>query len=131
MYKLLFLKQDKRHIRIHYEDIQYIEATDKYIKIVTPRKSYTGLSSLRNIEKHLPPHLFCRIHRAYIVAYEYITEFTQEIVEIGGVQIPIGRQYRNKLLDNINIINSNEPNDVRIKYSKDDLDQFMKLLRPN
>ena len=45
----------------------------------------------------LPPNKFLRIHRSYIVAIDKVTAFTQQDIEIGGIEIPIGRVYAQQL----------------------------------
>lgn len=46
------------------------------------------------IEDILPANLFKRIHRSYIVSLNIIESYTAEMVELNGVSIPIGRDYR-------------------------------------
>lgn len=46
------------------------------------------------MEDMLPPNLFKRIHRSFIVSMGKIESYTAEMVEVNGVSIPIGRGYR-------------------------------------
>lgn len=48
-------------------DIQYIEASDDYIKIVTKDGSYLKKATMNNIEQQLDPEQFVRIHRSYLI----------------------------------------------------------------
>jgi DNA-binding LytR/AlgR family response regulator len=41
----------------------------------------------------LPQHLFLRIHRSFIVAIKKVTAFTNNDVEIGKTELPIGKSY--------------------------------------
>jgi DNA-binding LytR/AlgR family response regulator len=50
--------------------------------------------STNEIEALLPPHLFKRVHRSFIVAIRWIESFTAEMIEINGISIPIGKGYR-------------------------------------
>jgi DNA-binding LytR/AlgR family response regulator len=50
--------------------------------------------STHEIEELLPAHLFKRIHRSFIVSVKKIESYNSEMVEVGGVSIPIGRGYR-------------------------------------
>jgi two-component system, LytTR family, response regulator len=46
----------------------------------------------------LPAARFFRLHRSFIVSLEKMTSYTAETVEIGGVEIPVGREYRERFL---------------------------------
>ena len=129
MYKFLFLKTDKKYTKIPYEDIQYVEAVKKYVKIITVKKTFLVLTTLCNVEKKLPDTFFCRIHRSYVASLFHITAFDNEIVWIGEKQLHIGRQYRDVLLSKIIVLNDDAS--IEIKLSKNDIDEFMKMIKPN
>ena len=48
-------------------DIQYIEAADDYIKIVTADGSFLKKNTLSSLERSLDPQQFVRVHRSYII----------------------------------------------------------------
>lgn len=48
-------------------EIHYIEASDDYIKIVTPTNTYLKKSTLTRVEKSFDPEQFIRVHRSYLV----------------------------------------------------------------
>jgi DNA-binding LytR/AlgR family response regulator len=50
--------------------------------------------STHEIEDLLPPNLFKRIHRSYIVSISKIDSYTAEMIDVNGISIPIGRGYR-------------------------------------
>ena len=56
--------------------------------------------STGEIEAMLPVQFFKRIHRSFIIAVSKINSYTAEMVEVNGVQIPIGRAYQD-VLDNL------------------------------
>jgi DNA-binding LytR/AlgR family response regulator len=41
---------------------------------------------------------FVRIHRSYIIAVNKIDSLTNELVEVGGVELPVGKLYKNNFL---------------------------------
>ena len=90
----LFLNVQKKKVKILFSDILYIESQREYIKIVTSKHEYLSKMSTHEIEELLPANLFKRIHRSFIVSINKIDSYTAEMVEINGVQIPIGRGYR-------------------------------------
>ncbi|MBV9987523.1 MAG: response regulator transcription factor [Chitinophagaceae bacterium] len=90
----IFLNVQKKKVKILFSEIAYIESQREYIKIVTTKKEYISKLSTHEIESALPPALFKRIHRSYIVAVSKIDSYTAEAVEVNGVSIPIGRGYK-------------------------------------
>ena len=92
--EFIFINVQKRKVKIHFEDILYIESQREYVKIVTTKKSYLSKMSTNEIELILPSTLFKRIHRSFIISLNKIESYNAETVEIGGVAIPIGRGYK-------------------------------------
>lgn len=91
----IFLNVQKKKVKILFSEILYIESQREYIRIVTVGKEYLSKMSTHEIETLLPVNLFRRIHRSFIVSLNKIESYTAEMVEINGVSIPIGRDYRN------------------------------------
>lgn len=99
----IMVKSDKRLHRISIADIQYIQSYGDFIKIHTKDKVFIESETLKNVEILLPPELFVRIHKSYIIsvmAFKYI-EGNQ--VKIGDQMLPIGLTYRESLLRKLNI----------------------------
>ena len=90
----LFLNVQKRKVKILFSEIVYIESQREYIKIVTTKREYITKMGTREIEDLLPSSLFKRIHRSFIISLSKIESYTAEAVEVNGVSIPIGRDYR-------------------------------------
>ncbi|HEY0740940.1 MAG TPA: LytTR family DNA-binding domain-containing protein [Chryseosolibacter sp.] len=93
----LFLNIQKKKVKVLFADILYIESQREYVKIVTRSKEYLSKISTHEIESLLPPALFSRIHRSFIVALSKIDSYTAEEVEVNGVSLPVGRDYRSVL----------------------------------
>jgi two-component system, LytTR family, response regulator len=93
----LFLNVQKKKVKILFEEIIYIESQKEYIKIVTTKKEFLSKMGTHEIEALLPPHLFKRIHRSFIVSVNKIESYNAEMVEVNGVSIPVGRGYRENI----------------------------------
>lgn len=93
----LFLNVQKKKVKISFSDILYIESQREYVKIVATKKEYISKISTHEIESLLPSHLFKRIHRSFIVSVNKIESYTAEEVEVSGMSIPVGRDYRHVL----------------------------------
>jgi two-component system, LytTR family, response regulator len=96
----MFVNTAKKKVKLHFEDILYIESLKEYIKIYTSDKVIVTKYQLGQIEEHLPKGDFLRIHRSFIVSKEKIEAFTSSEIEVGNKQLPIGRSYK-ELVNNL------------------------------
>jgi len=95
----LFVNVQKKKVKILFSEILYIESQREYIRIVTTKKEWISKMSTHEIETLLPANLFKRIHRSFIVALKKIDSYTSDTVEVNGISIPIGRDYRDSIKD--------------------------------
>jgi DNA-binding LytR/AlgR family response regulator len=91
----IFLKVDKKLVKIKFETILYIESLKDYIKVLTITDNYLVHKSLTGITEELPENNFIRIHRSYTIAIDKIKSVEGNLLEIGTTRIPIGRKYVN------------------------------------
>lgn len=95
-----------RYIFLPVEDIFYLAADDKYVKIHTAQKSYLLRETIRNLEQKLDPQLFIRIHRSYLVNIRCIREMFPRshgdytVVLQNDTQLTVSRRYRERLFGN-------------------------------
>jgi len=69
----LFIKSGQQHIRIHFNDIKYLEAQKEYVAIhLMHGEPVKTLLRLKNMEEFLPKEHFMRIHRSFIVNLNHI-----------------------------------------------------------
>lgn len=90
-----FIFSEYREIKIFFHEVTYIEGLKDYVKIFTTQQARPYLSrlSLKAIESKLPPRLFCRVHRSFIVSLTKITSFQRTRLFIGQQEIPVGSNY--------------------------------------
>ena len=94
----IYFRADRKMIKLFYDEILYIESIKDYIKIFREGNSPLLVKqSITATEEMLPPHLFLRVHRSFIVALNKINAFTNNDVEIQKMEIPIGRMYKPQL----------------------------------
>ncbi|MCT4646740.1 MAG: LytTR family DNA-binding domain-containing protein [Carboxylicivirga sp.] len=100
----IFVRADRKMIKIDFSDILYIESLSDYIKIRLENKQVVTRETITNIEAKLPQKDFLRIHRSFIVAINKITSYTNEEVEINEQCLPISRGYKSDVLSRLNAI---------------------------
>ncbi|MET0466341.1 MAG: LytTR family DNA-binding domain-containing protein [Chitinophagaceae bacterium] len=97
----IFLKVDRRLIKIDFSDILYIEGMGDYLKVHVTGKTYITYMTMGKIESLLPGSKFIRIHRSTILNAEAIQYIEGNCVVINGVELTIGLTYRDNFLKRI------------------------------
>jgi len=97
----IFVRSDRKMIKVRFEAIQYIESLSDYIKIYTDKDVIITRETIKNIESKLPVRDFLRIHRSFIVSLKAIDSYTNEYVELGKKAIPISRSYKEMTLEKL------------------------------
>ena len=101
----LVIKADGRIVFLKTEDIDWIQADDKYVHLHTGNRSHLVRQTLTTMEAQLDTRKFIRVHRSAIVNIERIKElrpmFTGEytIVLENGTKLTLSRSYKNKLFE--------------------------------
>lgn len=94
----IFVRSDRKMIKINFSEVRYIESLSDYLKIHLEDKTIITRETISNLETMLPQNDFLRVHRSYIVALAKIQSYTNEEVEVGNHQIPISRSYKDEVL---------------------------------
>lgn len=98
----LYVRADRKMVKVILNDIIYIEGMSDYIKIITAKKTIITKHLLSFLEETLPKDAFIRIHRSFIVAIDKIDSYNADNIQIGKNELPIGRLYKhdvNKILE--------------------------------
>lgn len=90
----LYLRIERRLIKVNTKDILWIESVKDYIKVITKDQTFTTKQKIGTAEKLLPIGEFMRIHRSFIIPVNRIAGYNPNYIEIGGNRIPIGRNYK-------------------------------------
>jgi len=95
----LFLKSDRKMVKVYLKDITYIEGLKDYVRVKTADgKEIVSLQKISYLEEKLPSDCFLRIHKSYLVSKKRIDAFSASQVEIGEASIPIGRSYKQEIM---------------------------------
>ncbi|TRX61316.1 response regulator transcription factor [Fulvivirga sp. M361] len=98
----LYLKADKKMVKVMLKDILYIESLKDYVRVKTPAKDVITHQTISYFEEKLSEDSFLRIHRSFIVPIGKIETFSASAVEVPGKELPIGRIYKNNVLKVLN-----------------------------
>lgn len=94
----IYLKADKKMVKVMLSDILYIESLKDYIRVKTETKEIISYQKISFLEEKLPADKFLRIHRSFIIALDKVQAFSATTVDLGKTEIPIGRLYKNEVL---------------------------------
>ncbi|MEZ5041557.1 MAG: LytTR family DNA-binding domain-containing protein [Saprospiraceae bacterium] len=94
----LFIKVDKRMVKVYLQDILFIESLKDYIRLHTETGNYVVYQSLTAFSDQLPRSSFLRIHRSFTIAIEKIAALEGNYVEINGQSIPISRNKKGEVM---------------------------------
>ncbi|MCF2516369.1 LytTR family DNA-binding domain-containing protein [Dyadobacter sp. CY351] len=91
----LYLKVDRKMVKVNVNDILWVESLRDYIKVVLKDKVLITKQKISLLEELLPEDSFIRVHRSFIVAVDKVESYHAHKIEIAGKELPIGRNFRN------------------------------------
>lgn len=100
----IFIKSNKKLIRLEIDSIVYIEAYGNYIKVHADIM-YLVSETLTVFLTKLPETLFIRIHKSYAVNFNKLQLIDgNQFVLQNQIKLPIGKSYRSEVLARIDIL---------------------------
>lgn len=90
----LFVRAEYQLVRIDFNEIEYIESVQDYLKIHrTNQKPVMTLMTLKSILDKLPAESFRRIHRSYVIPVNKIRSVANRKVKLSQVELPVSDTY--------------------------------------
>ncbi|MDW3190783.1 MAG: LytTR family DNA-binding domain-containing protein [Cytophagales bacterium] len=83
---------NRQTVPIPIEQILYIESFSDYVKIHVEDRQLVVREKISKLEERLPEN-FMRVHRSFLINRNAITAFNRSGINIGHVEIPVGRKY--------------------------------------
>lgn len=97
----IFVRSDKKNVKIRYDEILYIESIKDYVKIVCKNRTVISKLLISEMEERLPASSFLRIHRSYIIFIPNIEAFSHTHIDMPGKELPIGRNYKHEVMNTL------------------------------
>lgn len=94
----IWVRADRKNVKILIDDIHYIEGLKDYVKIYVKNGLIISKMPMKNMEKMLPAKRFVRIHKSYLISLSRISAFNNEGIEIDTVTLPIGKMYKESVI---------------------------------
>ncbi len=107
--EIFIKKKNSTLVRVPYNDVLWIEALENYVIISTFDEKFTVHFTMKAVMDKFPPSKFKRVHRSYIVNISKVKLIEDNVIVIDTRQgekiIPIGKSYKDDLMNDINLIN--------------------------
>ncbi len=104
----IFIKKGSSLVKLKLKDIIYIEALENYVTLTTNEDRFTIHFTMKAIENQLPSGVFIRVHRSFIINKSMIQAIKESSLDliVGDTvkSIPVGKSFRESLLDDINVM---------------------------
>lgn len=87
------------------EQITFVKAESNYTKIkMSNEKEYVLSHTMKIIEEKLPESIFCRVHKSFIINFNFIELIEGNSLQVANQSIPIGRSYREILFQKLEVL---------------------------
>ncbi len=93
----IFVKSGKKLRKFTLSEIIYIQSYGSYCKFFTEEGMALCHKGISEFESLLPDRQFVRIHKSYLVNFDRIESIEGNILQVDGVELPIGKVYRRNL----------------------------------
>ncbi|RKF04690.1 LytTR family two component transcriptional regulator [Tenacibaculum lutimaris] len=97
----MFVRADRKMVKINFCDILYIESLGDYVKVFTNDSTIITRETISSFDDKLPKEQFLRVHRSFIIALNKIDSYTNEYIEIQKKAISISRSYKDTVLQKL------------------------------
>jgi DNA-binding LytR/AlgR family response regulator len=97
----IFVKSDARLVKVALQELHYVEALEKYVRLHLPNERIVTLMSMSQLLDLLPTDRFMRVHRSYIVQLAKVTSIEGNLLRIGAKEIPVSKSHREEVLSRI------------------------------
>lgn len=102
----LYIRNNNTLVRVRLSEILWVQADGNYCEIHVADKKYLVKTSMKRLVTLLPEKHFVQIHKSYAVQLDQIEklETKDNLVHLGAISLPMGRIYKENLLNRLAII---------------------------
>ncbi len=93
-----FVKCDGRIEKVLYDDLLFVEAMLNYVTLHTVAGKRIVYLTMKSIQEQLPPDLFLRVHKSYIVNLSKVKSIEGNTIRLDNATVPISQQFYDKAI---------------------------------
>ena len=95
----IYIKSDRKYIRVFFRDILYIKGLKDYVMIHTKKEKIMTAMNIKTINSQLPDSIFVRVSKSYIINIDFVDFVDQDFIQVAGEEIPLGRTYKEHFIN--------------------------------
>jgi len=96
-----FIRYNNQIEKVFYNDLLYAEAMLNYVMLYTSSGKMMVYITIRSLEEQLPPEIFIKVHKSFIVNISKVKSIEGNILNIGQAKITISQNLREKVMNEI------------------------------
>lgn len=100
----VFIRDKYKIVQLNLKEIFRLEALDNYTQIFTAKGKMVVNLYLKDVVSHLKGTNLMRIHKSHVINIESIEYIDGNTVFVNKIEVPIGRKYKQDLMEKLNII---------------------------
>ena len=93
----LYVNTNRKFVKVHFEEVLFIESLKDYIQIHLNDKKITTKEKISEFLGKLPNY-FLRVHRSFIINTKKVSAYSAHEIEVEGQEIPIGISYKQEVM---------------------------------
>lgn len=93
--KQFFIKVDKRHVQLNYDEVQYFESYGNYVKVWVGDAYHLTPRTLSSFEEQIQLPEFIRIHKSFVVNTKHVDYLEgNQVMMKNQNALPLGKNHR-------------------------------------
>lgn len=102
--EVVFIRINRKHLKIAIDDILYLKAAGSYLRLITLKDKYSLSQNLSQFMRKNNMPAMIRVHRSYVVNISKVHSFDKKNAYIGKRKIPIGGNFKEKFMSQIHCL---------------------------
>lgn len=95
-----YIKEGTQIVKINSQEVLYLESLGNFTRVYLQNgKRHVTLVGLKYFVDQLPPDIFIRVHRTFVVNINYVKGVHSDEVHLQNVTIPIGKTYKEEFIN--------------------------------
>ncbi len=95
----MYIKSDRQYVKVFYNDVLYIKGMKDYVVIHTKNTKYMTSMNVKTILAQLPPKLFARTSKSYIIQIKNIKSIGTDTIYTENLELPLGPSYKEEFIE--------------------------------
>lgn len=95
----IYIKSDRKYIRVFFKDILYISGLKDYVMIHTSKEKIMTAMNVKTINAQLPDSIFVRVSKSHIINIDYVEFVDQDFIQVSGEELPLGKTYKERFIN--------------------------------